>query len=851
MRSDESGRLMPTPESQQSGWNRIDRIFSDALDLERDDRAAYLSDVCAGDESLRRQVEALLEASEANHLLARLPGEQLLAEVVGEYFDSTSHDCAADLDSTIGNYRLVRQLGRGGMGTVYLAHRSDGHFEQRVAVKLLRRGIDTEDVIRRFMAERQILASLDHPNIARLIDGGATTDGRPYLVMECVEGVPLTTYCDGERLSIRARLELMERVASVVEHAHRQLVVHRDLKPANILVTAGGEIKLLDFGIAKLLDPKGDATVCQTEAGSRMMTPEYASPEQLRGEPVTTATDVYQLGILLYELLTGCHPHSLARASDSRLVAVDGAKAIVPPSRSFGHHDGDDAESIERIAELRGSTTESLKRTIRGDLDAVVLTALASDTARRYRSARELAADLRRFLAGFPVIASRDTLAYRARMFVRRHKASVAAAAVLVGLCAGYVTTIALQRNALVLERNRTSVESERATRTEEFLTGLFVISDPNQSRGATLSARDILDAGTERLRAELHDQPHLRTSLLRTIADVYVNLGSTERAVPLLEEVIALRRSSAGRHDPELSADLHALARIVERTAPATSDRLYLEALHLAERLYGPDHVKVAGVLVDYGHSLEFRGQNGIPFIERSVTILRAATGDVREQLAHALTIASYGDHSESGRGAMREALRLRRELHGDEHLSVAASYSDLALATEASDPAESVALLERSMAIYRRLVEPHHPLALRAVKNLAAVHRNRGAYAKAEPLYRQLIELREQHRPGNLLELSSSLHGLGVVLNGQKLATEAKPLLRRALELQERGGLTTSDSRVLDTRLALAESLLLLDRHVEAETMLAALDEQLETGDPDNAIRTTIRNLRNAAGV
>jgi eukaryotic-like serine/threonine-protein kinase len=847
--------MMPAPEYHpkplQSTWNRIDQIFSDALDLERGDRPAYLGEICAGDESLRSQVEALLEASEANHLLARPPGEHLLAAAVGGFLDSPSRDCAADLDTMIGNYRLVRQLGRGGMGTVYLAHRADGHFDQRVAIKILRRGIDTEDVIRRFVGERQILASLDHPNIARLIDGGATTDGRPYLVMEYVEGLPLTTYCDRERLSIRGRLQLMEGVASVVEHAHGQLVVHRDLKPWNILVTPEGGIKLLDFGIAKLLDPQSDAGA-QTRTGSRVMTPEYASPEQLRGEPVTTATDVYQLGILLYELITGHHPRGSTRERESSLV-TDPGREIVRPSCSFGHRDCDAVEGlrIEGVAELRRCSPENLKRITRGDLDAIVLTALASDPARRYRSARELAADLRSFLAGFPVIARSDTLAYRAWKFVRRHKAAVVAAALIASLLTGYGTTLVLQRNALAGERDRTSIESERATRTEEFLMGLFAISDPNQSRGATLSARDILDAGTERLRVELRDQPRLRASLLRTIADVYVNLGSPEHAVPLLEEVIATRRSSPVIAHAELSADLHALARILERTAPAASDGHYEEALRLAKGLYGADHPRVAGILVDYGHALEFRGQNGLPMIERSVIILRAARGDVREQLAHALTIASYGDHSEKGRGAMREALRLRRDLHGEEHLSVAGSYSALALATEASDPAGSVALLERSIAIYRRLVEPQHPLALRATNNLAAVHRDRGDYAKAEPLYREVIELREQHRPDNLLELSSSLYGLAVVLNGQGLAMEAKPLLRRALELQQLGGLAPGDYRVVKTRIALAEALLLLDRHIEAETMLAALDEQIETGDPENPIRTTIRNLRNAAGV
>ena len=393
-------------------WQRIDGLFDEALDLPPAERGPFLDRSCAGEPDVREELEALLDACERASDFLGQPPHTLAGEVVGPLFGTAEAETHLAPGQAVGPYRIVEPIGRGGMGVVYLAERADGHFRKRVALKVVKRGMDTDEIVGRFRHERQILARLEHPNVARLLDGGVTEDGRPYFVMECVDGEPLDAYCDRLRLSVRERLKRFMDVLEAVAYAHRNLVVHRDLKPSNILVTQKGEVKLLDFGIAKLLNPAeagrldtdGAAqTVPLTEAHTRRLTPDYAAPEQVRGEPPTTATDVYALGVILYALLAGRRPYDFPTGMLSEIERTICERVPRRPSTApFHPHpartSADDASlTPEAIAEQRATLPKKLRRTLAGDLDAIVLKALRKEPERRYASAADLLDDLRRY----------------------------------------------------------------------------------------------------------------------------------------------------------------------------------------------------------------------------------------------------------------------------------------------------------------------------------------------------------------------------------------------------------------------------------------------------------------------
>ena len=440
-------------------WQQVKALFEQALERPPDERAAFLDQACHGDEALRREVRSLLSSHDDGFL-----DEPLSLDA------PSGDDGAAHTGQRIGAYRLVREIGHGGMGAVYLAERADGQFHQQVAVKFVRHGVDSDTLRRRFRAERQILARLEHPHIARLIDGGVSEDGLPYLAMEYVEGTRIDHYCDAHHLSTNERLRLFLAVCEAVHYAHQNLIVHRDLKPSNILVTEGGTVKLLDFGIAKLLDDNAAATPLDEvpRTGMRVMTPEYASPEQIRGEPVTTAFDVYALGIILYELLAGQRPYRLSGLSPGEMERIVCEKAPARPSTAVTREaqtDATRAATPEEISRMRSTQPDKLRRRLAGDLDTIVMMALHKDPSRRYRSVGQLSEDLRRHLDGLPVTARPDSFAYRISKFIRRHWMGVAAA-VFISLLGGIATTawqarVAEQQRRKALTIAQTAIASD------------------------------------------------------------------------------------------------------------------------------------------------------------------------------------------------------------------------------------------------------------------------------------------------------------------------------------------------------------------------------------------------------
>ncbi len=492
-------------------WARIQALFKDAIELDPPQRAELLSRACEGDAEMRREVESLLAADrEAGSFLER-------PAIAG--FGADERDFDGMVGSRIGAYRIVREIGRGGMGAVYLAARTDDAYHKDVALKVLKRGMDSEFFITRFRQEREILARFEHPNIARLIDGGTTPDGLPYLVMEYVDGVPLDRYCAEHRLDVRRRLVLFLNVCSAVEYAHRRLVVHRDLKPAHALVTADGTPKLLDFGIAKLLDPAGaDWDAARTAASITMLTPEYASPEQIRGEPATTATDVYALGVLLFRLLTGSRPYRLSGGGREELARAICEQEPARPS---------DAVSGAHVGESSAHSLRALRRRLRGDLDTIVLKAIRKEPERRYGSAEQLGADITRHLSGVPVLARPDTLTYRAGRFVSRHRAAVAAAAlVIVTMVGGAVSTLMQARIA----------RAERAKAEHHFNdvralanTFIFEIHDAIVKLPGSTPARALIAKKALTYLDSLAEDAAGDAALQRELADGYLRLGDVQ----------------------------------------------------------------------------------------------------------------------------------------------------------------------------------------------------------------------------------------------------------------------------------------------------------------------------------
>jgi serine/threonine-protein kinase len=610
------------------------------------------------------------------------------------------------------------------MGSVYLAERDDASFSYRIALKILRPGLNDTDMEARFKSERQILADLRHPNIARLIGGGTTEDGAPYLAMEYVEGSRIDRWCDEGRLDVDARLGLFRIVCSAVQAAHRNLVVHRDLKPANILVTHDGHPKLLDFGIAKILGPSTHAhTVAVTGTLDRLLTPAYASPEQVTGGPVTTASDVYSLGVVLYELLVGTGPHCFKNSSALEVQRVVCLEDPDRPSQAVRRKAG--TATGGEIAACRSTTVDRLARRLSGDLDTIVMTALRKEPERRYPSVEALAEDLRRYLAGLPVKARPDTLSYRAGKFIRRHRGSVitTAVGVIAALAFGIQSTVnariaVRERDRARLAEERARVEAQTAERVSSFLVDLFRVADPSESRGEEISVRQLLDLGAVRLDDQLDDEPATRAKLLEAVGKVYRNLGEYERSAELLtESVVVLRREAP--NSPELAATLNELAKVrFDLGSVGEARRLSDEAFTAVQRCFEGDHSLTAEILSTRGwlafeesrltDAARIHGEA----LEMRIRLFGDTHVDVAESLFQSGTVALELERYDEATTLYERGYEIRRRVLGDDHPVTISSAGTVLAALEAKHEYErGIELIGEVMPIAVRVLGPEHP--------------------------------------------------------------------------------------------------------------------------------------------
>ena len=682
----------------------------------------------------------------------------------------------------IGPYRIDRQLGKGGMGVVYLATRTDD-FEQQVALKLVASGHQTVEILDRFYKERQILASLQHPHIARLLDGGSTGDAWPYLVMEYVDGEPIDRYCNGRGLSLSARLALFIKVCGAVQVAHQSLVVHRDLKPGNILVTPDGEPKLLDFGIAKILGPRiEDARdFLVTAPACHPMTPAFASPEQVAGKPLTTGSDVYALGVLLYWLVSGQPPYRLANLSPQELVHTICEEEPLPPSVAVSSS-GQAGDKGDRRA-----------RALVGDIDAIIQKAMRKEPAQRYGSAAQMADDLQCHLDGLPVSARAGTWRYHAGKLARRHKAALA---FLVALVAFSITSTVLWRQAVAARGTAEAAvehaEAEAAQRQSvvTFLEDLFTAADPNLSRGAEVPVREVLDRGRERIATSLDGSPELRAELLGTLGTVYNNLGDLASARALKQEALALRRASDIGDRPELAIDLNNLARLhADLGDPGAAVPLLREAIAITARLGDAQRnelarLNLAGILAQLGKGEEAVEQHRRVFDQR-----RARLGSDSVDIAPSLFGLGFAEFSigrfDAAETHLREALALYRAAHGDEHTWVASVNGTLGLVLHARGQLDDARdSFEASLGVRQRLLGDEHVSVATVQKNLAAVLLDQGEVDAAGRLLGPAMEVLRARRKPDDWALAQAEAVWGSYLSARGQHEEADAVLQASLD-------------------------------------------------------------------
>ncbi|MFK8031069.1 MAG: tetratricopeptide repeat protein [Gammaproteobacteria bacterium] len=790
-------------------WAQIQRIFDAVMDLNAEDRTAYVVEKCGDDESLRNQIEALMLAADSDEDMV----SDLVRSATNNFMDEETR-----LSQPIGQFKLMESIGEGGMGVVYLAKRDDHEFEQNVAIKVLHKRITNEETQRRFLAERQILADLSHPNIARLLDGGQTSDGMPYIVMEYIDGKPLVEYCDDHELSITARLKLFQQVCHAVAEAHRNLIVHRDIKSNNILVGSDGTPKLLDFGIAKVLgNHLGELDLAQTQMHDRLLTPDSASPEQITGRAITTATDIYSLGILLYELLVGCRPFRLSYSTAGEMEHTICNEIPLPPSAALDALLEVNGGNKDLTAECRSCSPGRLQSQLRGEIDSIVLMALKKEPRRRYSSATEFAEDIGRFLRGEPIRAARDSRSYRLLKFVTRNRVPVAAATVFIAAVASFGIAnffqskeIAAQARDLEIQAQALVTQIETQEDMLSYLGNVFISASPEGLQKKEPSALDVLNFAEQNIEEELSGRPEIMGRLLQTIASAFKGQGESAKALNNYTSAMSYIASSYGDTHPFMADVLHDLGRYYWTSDMDLADQYYKRSLSILEL---PETIA-------YFNNNPDRRLLALQRLLRDVAELKMTQGEWQT----AEEVAS-------------EALDISKQLTSNarSNSEVAFNLAMLgALNLQLGELKTSEEYFTQSLE-QMRLTHPSSTFVAQLLLDLARNKHSQGDLNAAEKLYMESVEIREAIFDKNDARLLNAKADLGRFLGSQDKLKQAQALLEEATTGLRQLEVITIDFAFNIVQLAIIESR--LENFAKAEQLFdEALAFFAETVEPDH---------------
>lgn len=711
---------------------KIKSIFEKALSLDKSTRNSFFQNLDEEEKQYAEEVKSLLKAYEADNDFLEVNTDS----------PSNSHPM---IGQHIGPYLIEKELGIGGMGVVFAGKRDDGEFDQKVAIKIIKQGLSSDYLLKRFQNERQTLANLQHPNIARLLDGGKTSEELPYLIMEFIDGIPITEYCDTKNLSIKGRLKLFITACEAVQYAHQNLVIHRDIKPGNILVNQNGNPKLLDFGVAKLLnDDLGRSDEALTKPGMWHLTPEYASPEQISGSNITTASDIYSLGVLLYKLLTGSEPYKIYNHSPSLISRIITEEKVTKPSELVQRN----TNNI-KLTDVNTSKYFSNYKQLKGDLDNIVLKAMHKEASQRYSSVQEFALDITRYLNGLPVMARTDTISYRFTKFVQRHKAGVVLFVLINLIILASVTAIIYQGAIAAEERDKAKIENQKYEKVNDFLTNILSSVDPSEI-GRDVKVYDILEKASEDVENNFKGQPEVEASIKSTLGNTYVNLGEYEKGKPFLTEAYEINKSIYGEHSKEAAESIHDLGLYYD----------WIGEYHIADSLYGKSIDIFNEVLTEpikiYADALNNHAIVKMNFGEndeaqklylKAIKTSKAVEGEKNRNVAVMMNnlAISYMDTGklDEAEEYYKKSLKILIELLGNDRPEVGSSYNNMAslfIQKEQFDSAE--VYLQKSYELKYKLKGKDHPDVGLALNNLGVLEIHRKNYDKAEKYFHQGLE-------------------------------------------------------------------------------------------------------------
>ena len=806
----------------------IEQVFHQACQLPTDKQAAFVAQVLANDETAKQEVMLLLDADKQDSLLLNriLHSPSTVSREVSQLLQPNAR---------VGAYLIEKEISRGGMGQVFLGTRNDEAYESQVAIKLVRIEKNSEWAEKRFLEERQILAKLNHPNIATLLDGGTTEDGQPYVVMQYINGLSITDYCHQHKLKVSTKLELFIKVVEAVSHAHKNLVIHRDIKPSNILVTKEGEPKLLDFGIAKIINEElnaGDVT----QMG--MMTPAYASPEQVRGELISTASDIYSLGVLLYELLAGEPPFDMGAGSPAEIVKAVCDTEPVPPSTK--------------------ASEPNLSKTLQGDLDNIILKAMQKDPAKRYDTANELIDDIQNHLSGFPVLAVSDSSWYKSRKFIQRHWLSLSAAAAFVLMVSSltfyYTLQLTTERDRAIQAENIANAakaaaqrESQTANRVSEFLTRMFAVNDPNAGIGGKqMTARELLDVGSNSITESLNEEPETKAHLLQTIGLAYFNLGEQSLGIEHLRQSLAIHRSHSEK--TVVAESMNRLANLLRQADEYDEAvKLYQESLALHESYSADATWELADAYNNFGLLIYHLGQyeEAKHYLNKAISTHRAAAGGNHKSVGinlHNLSLilrvmAEFNLAEEM----IKESLDITAKYRGADSSNWAISLQQLGrIENDLGRYNQALSTLNLALDKYLVHFEPGNNRMGALWGRMANSHQALGHFQQAENYYQRAIKnFSDTQGPDSSLVVYTEAE-YGSLLRQMKRLDVAEQVLRHSLKVNQDLFIPThpnTANTAAELALVLAEQNQLTEAEILVENAIVGLSHHFHDDHPDLA--------------